>query len=390
MQRRGHSIFKAVDLVIRSLTGKLSEEEERELERVKEDTGLGSCAGELFDRGMVVERLRQEEPLFDTGEAYTQFRSRVGRKAPRRITHWAVRAAVWVLPLMAGGGALWYMLAKDAGQQAEVVADIHPVEKKAVVVLANGQRVDLSTGVEEIAEQDGTIIQRDSGRLVYDGSRVGAKGAALYNTLNVPRGGEYTLVLADGTRVALNSGTQLRFPVRFDGGSREVYLSGEAYFTVARDETRPFIVHASRGKVNVLGTAFNVRDYADEARVVTTLVNGAVRYDAHGNGRNVMLRPGFQVADNGELTVREVRVQEYVGWKDGLYIFNNLTLEEMMKTVERNYDVTVFFTHERLKQLRFSGDLKKYDRVESFLRFIETGGDVSFVVKGRTITVQPK
>lgn len=390
MQRRGHSIFKAVDLVIRSLTGKLSDEEERELERVKEDTGLGRCAGELFDRRQIREQLMQEEPLFDTGEAYARFRSRGGRKAPRCIAHWAVRAAVWVLPLMAGGGALWYMLAKDAGQKAEVVAEIHPVEKKAVVVLANGQRVDLSAGVDEIAEQDGTVIQRDSGQLVYDGSKVRGKGAALYNTLNVPRGGEYTLVLADGTRVALNSGTQLRFPVRFDGESREVYLSGEAYFTVVRDETRPFIVHTSRGKINVLGTAFNVRDYADEARVVTTLVNGAVRYDAHGSGRNVVLRPGFQVADNGELTVREVRVQEYVGWKDGLYIFNNLTLEEMMKTVERNYDVTVFFTHERLKQLRFSGDLKKYDRVESFLRFIETGGDVSFVVKGRTITVQPK
>ena len=159
-----------------------------------------------------------------------------------------------------------------------------------------------------------------------------------------------------------------------------------------RDASKPFLVHTSRGCVTVLGTEFNVRDYPEEHRVVTTLVNGSVQFTGKDK-KKVVLEPGFQViADSltGTWDVREVNLKEYVGWRNGLYVFSHLTLEELMRVIERNYDVTVFFANEECKRLVFSGDLQKYEMVEHFLRFIETGGDVRFVVKERTITVYKK
>ena len=167
-------------------------------------------------------------------------------------------------------------------------------------------------------------------------------------------------------------------------------LEGEAYFDVARDEEKPFLVRTPRGSVRVLGTEFNVNAYDDEAGVVTTLVEGSMRFS--DGEKRVVLRPGEQVATGGREAwqVREVDVAEYVGWKNGVYVFNRRTLAELMEIVERNYDVTVFFANEECESLRFSGDLKKYDDLGDFLRFIETSGDARFVVKDKTVTVYKK
>lgn len=391
MQRRGYTIFQAIDLILKSLCGHLTSDEQQVLERLKKETGLERSAGELFDWKALSEQLLKD-PAFDTEKAYRQFMRQITVKSPRRMFHWIRYAALWLLLLAFGGITFWYM--RD-NREAEIpVVVIQPVGNRAVVTLADGSCVDLLAEDRDIAEKDGTVIQREAGCLVYAGNANAEKGQLLFNTLDVPRGGEYSLVLADGTKVNLNAETRLRFPVHFEGEKREVFLQGEAYFAVAPDSTKPFIVHTSRGKVKVLGTSFNVRDYEDEKQVVTTLVDGVVRYERQGDvGHYVVLKPGFQVADaenSVDLLVRKVRLQEYVGWKDGLYVFNNLALEEIMKTVERNYDADVCFVDERLKKLRFSGDLRKYDRVEYFLKFIETGGDVGFALQGRTIVVQPK
>lgn len=394
MQRRGYSLFRAVDLVLLSILKKLSEPEKEELERMKQETGLQQHAGELFDPAAVQELLRQESP-FDTEEAYRRFLGKVSRKLPRQssrgVFHWLRYAALWLLPLMAGG-LIWYLMPGHHREQFSV-EEIQPVGNNAFLTFANGSRVQLTTGRKDLSEEDGTLVVQDSGCLVYTETRK-MGDEILFNHLTVPRGGEYLLELADGTKIWLNSESELKYPVQFIGNSREVFLKGEGYFAVSRDVTKPFVVHTSLGRVEVLGTEFNVRDYAVENRVVTTLVNGKVKYkDPVHVSRELELFPGFQITDRGGqevLMAKKVNLSESVGWKDGLYVFNQQTLEEMMQTLERNYNVTVFFTNEAIKHLRFSGDLKKYDRVEHFLRFIETGGDVTFQVRGRTITVLPK
>ena len=148
--------------------------------------------------------------------------------------------------------------------------------------------------------------------------------ALVYNTIDIPIGGEYQLVLADGTKVWLNADSKLRFPVSFTAERREVYLEGEAYFEVAKDSEHPFIVHISRGAIEVLGTGFNVRDYREEQKTVTTLVQGKVVYRPERQpGREIMLEPGFQIKDEegGSLQPRKVDVILYTGWKDGKYVF---------------------------------------------------------------------
>ena len=171
-------------------------------------------------------------------------------------------------------------------------------------------------------------------------------------------------------------------------------MSGEAYFKVAHDASRPFRVHTSKGVIEVLGTEFNVRDYAEEKKVETTLAEGSVAYRTVGQGRvklTIYLKPGYQVVDDGnKLEKRQVDIERIISWKDGKYTFYDKTLEELMAYLERTYDVEVFFMNESVKGLRFSGDLQRYDKVELFLAYLEQGGDVRFSVQGRTITVYRK
>ena len=385
MKRRGYSVFRAVDLMVRYILGELSASEKEEYFQLLKDTGLNPDRWSSRDWQ---EGLRDDD-RFDGKEAYSRFLQNVRPPARRHSLRWVKIAALWLLAFGAGGIG-WHLWKASAVEQ-EAVAVIRPVSAKAYIELADGTSMELTGLRDSLAERDGALIRQDSGCLVYLGKK-DVPGKPFYHILNVPRGGEYTLCLTDGTKVWLNSDSRLRYPVRFDGHKREVFLSGEAYFEVAPDAASPFTVHTSLGKVNVLGTSFNVRDYKDEGRVVTTLVSGKVHYWA-GRGRDCLLSPGYQVTDAGEkksLQLREVNLEEYTGWRTGLYTFYNKTLEEIMHTVERNYDVEVSFSGEELKALRFTGDLEKYDKVEKFLRFVEMGGDVTFVVEGRKIRVEPK
>ena len=207
------------------------------------------------------------------------------------------------------------------------------------------------------------------------------------NELIVPRGGEYQIVLADGTRVWLNSATKLIFPQNFTGKERRVMLSGEAFFDVARDESKPFIVETSRMDVKVLGTRFNVNAYTDNEVVSTTLVDGSVEV-ASGTQKPITLVPGEQAyGEAGELEKREVNIRLYTSWIDGRFMFNNVELEEIVKQISRWYDVEIFFTNENVKRTRFTGGMVKFKPLDDLIRMIESTSPVRFSVKGKTIVI---
>lgn len=390
--RNEYHLFEVIRGILRSFFGEMTEEEREKFQRYIHEPGFLNNAEELEKREQVVTWLK-EPSRFRSDAAYHKFQSHLKERRRVRVLHFTRVAAAFVLPLLIGGGA--YFVWKNKNEVSLTVAEsIHPISSKAHITLADGSQVDLNNTLKCVVEADGTIVGYDSAQVVHAAVNHALGDATACNELNVPRGGEYMLVLPDGTQVWVNAGSKLRFPVHFQAERREVYLEGEAYFAVEKDKDRPFIVHTSRGSVKVLGTEFNVRDYAEEHQTVTTLVQGSVQFnDAKRSDKQVILHPGEQVridVSNPEWQVRKVNLKEYVGWKDGLYTFNNLTLEELMKTVERNYDVTVFFANEECKSLCFSGDLQKYNHVESFLRFIEAGGDVRFVVKDRVITIYRK
>lgn len=377
MQKDANIFQEMSELFLRVFCGKSDERMRERLRRLENRYHLSPLSKEEF-----VGRLREREP-FDAERAYRQFDRLCGHRkdAGRFRRSWGVAAGVVLL--ICGGALLRY---GGPGQSPKGMTE--KISLSPAVILADGSSVPLSD-FTSMREKDGSMIALDSGRLVYTSPSM--EREVLYNTLVVPRGSEFRLSLSDGTNVWLNAGSELRYPVTFAGDSREVWLVGEAYFEVISDSTQPFVVHSSKGKIEVLGTSFNVRNYPEESRMVTTLVRGRVAY-TDPERRKYDLFPGDQaISQPGQETIlQSVNPEYYVGWKDGEYIFKSATLEEIMQELSRWYNITVFYANSDVKQFHFTGELKRYEHVESFLRFLEIGGDVRFEVRDHTVTVRRK
>lgn len=347
-------------------------------------------ASRLQDGDYVASRL-EERRRYDGARAYGRLLRGERRRRLRRLGVWTGVAAC----VVAAVGAFW--LLRGGGQElppavAEVERELLPGRMRAVLVKGDGEQVVLGEpGRRELVEE-GVRMAADSSGLVYvaDGAR--GEGEAVMNTLLVPRGGMYSLELEDGTRVWLNADSRLEYPAVFPSGRREVSLSGEAYFAVARDTSAPFTVRTARGDVRVLGTEFNVKCYADEGVMEATLVEGQVGLSEERAG-SVVLEPGEQaVVGEGVqgIAVREVNVQHYIGWKENRLSFQGETLEEIMQVLARWYDIEVVFEDARLRGLEFSGNLDKYTDIDSFFRLFELGAEVRFERAGRTVYVRAK
>lgn len=334
-----------------------------------------------------IERLRQPEH-FDVGKAFQRFdRDYLFRKRKLRVV-WLWSVAVGIV-LVIGVGFVLCNSTFISGRSEIASVRVQLEKLQPSILLASGERVVLGDSSMVLKEKDGSVILQDSGRLVYSSPVVDE--SPVYNTITVPRGNEFQLHLSDGTKVWLNAESELRYPTTFSKECREVWLVGEAYFEVVADSSQPFLVHSARGKIEVLGTRFNVRSYPEEAKVVTTLVQGCVVY-TDSEQRKFRLSPGEQtISQFGlETILQKVNTDYYTGWKDGKYVFKSAALEDIMQELSRWYNVTVFYTNAEVKQLHFTGDLKRYDCVESFLQFLEIGGDVCFDVKDNTIIVNKK
>ncbi|HEU4609434.1 MAG TPA: FecR family protein [Chitinophagaceae bacterium] len=281
------------------------------------------------------------------------------------------------------------------------VAGIVPGRNRAVLTLAGGQTIQLDSGMHgELARQGSvSVAALQGGSLQYQegGSDVATGTAFLYNTLSTPRGGQYRLMLADGSQVWLNASSSIRFPAVFSGQTRQVEITGEAYFEVAHrlkagsSDPVPFVVLIKGAgqhdaKVEVLGTHFNINAYQDEPLLRTTLLEGAVRFSR--NGQSVTLRPGDQVGapDEGRLqVVTDADVNEAIAWKNGKFSFNGEGVESVMRQVARWYDVDIRFEGEHPAQ-RFGGEIARTSNLEEVLQMLRSSG-VHFRVEGRTIVV---
>ena len=268
--------------------------------------------------------------------------------------------------------------------------EILPGKYSAILELADGKTFrlgELSLPDREIAQEN---IRLDSGRLSYINCGIDtARLAVEYNRLSIPRGGEYQLKLEDGTKVWLNSDSWLRYPVTFTQGTREVFLEGEAYFDVERDENRPFIVHAGNQRIKVLGTEFGITCYNEEDHQTVTLVEGRVEVECPEQDK-VVLQPGDQLLyhkDKNILECREVNVQEFVAWKDGKYVFTRKRLEDILNTLSRWYDFQVFYQNAACKEIEFTGEVRRFEHFNAILKLIEKTSDVKFLVRQNIVQV---
>lgn len=268
---------------------------------------------------------------------------------------------------------------------------IGPNQHKVKLLLSTGQTLNLSGDQQvEFLESQGIRINQQGNTLNYQAEEeVGTEtGTVQYNTLIIPRGAEYSLVLADGTKIYLNSESELRYPVKFNGGERRVFLKGEAYFDVTTDNTKPFIVNVQELDIRVLGTAFNVMAYQDYLQVETTLERGCVSVQSPKG--KLILHPGMQAVfqkTDATLVSHEVNTKLYTSWKEDKMIFEDMQMEELLQKLSRWYDFDVFYQNQQLKNIRLTGHISKHENISTMLELLETMGKVKFDVKGRTITV---
>ena len=327
----------------------------------------------------------------DKKEEFARLENTIQERKSRRMTlRWSVAASVILfIGLFVGRMVNEWRDLDEMRMLAETERIVPGV--KAELILSTGERVVLNQQCVSIEGVNETGIQNDSVTgLNYTTAKVQGE-ELVYNTMRIPVGGFYQLALSDGSKVWLNSMTELRFPVAFTGEERKVYLTGEAYFEVAPDSKHPFIVVTEEGmEVKVYGTEFNMNTY-QHGVVQTVLVSGKVGIRVNATGKEVMLAPR-QMAEYSEKTgmvrVEDTDPYRYIAWKDGEFVFERETIEEIMERLGRWYDVKVFYENESLKQKRFTGVISRYEDIEQVLRLIEGPATLRFEVKGNVVTVK--
>lgn len=389
---------RIIDIISRSLGGKATtSEENKELE-----AWLSQNGNKRFYQGLkqfssdAKQSLMAREANVDRAFEKHLGKMKETRKELRLQTFRKVLPYAASILLMIGlFSVMMYLGHEDSGisQEEQWLTAMEPGSNKAELVLADGKVLDLDANRKKnsIKEKDGTVINNTGTSLVYDASNK-ANELISYNSLVVPRGGEFQLELEDGTKVWVNSETRLRYPTKFPNNERVVLLEGEAYFEVSKDKNRPFIVKTQGVDVRVLGTQFNVSSYADEKSIQTTLVEGSVAVmDSKNPKTNLLLNPGYQAVYTKEaklLENKKVNVDLYTSWKDGKFVFEQSSLYDIMNKVSRWYDVKVFYQNNAAGDINFTGTLKRYESLDRLLGMLEKTNEVKFFFKDNTIIVQ--
>lgn len=395
--KKFENVYQDAALMRRVLLGEADEAEQQELEKRLEECSDLRKIYEQLQNSETLKAAFKERQNYSSKKAYQSFLQKIGQVEPerqrRRSLHigWYIAAAIVVFAV----GLSFYML-NSSSPKEESRPLIQPGTQQAQLTLPDGSVIDVDKKEVNVVV-DGIQVKYKEGVLSYQSTvttqheeKNVEEQSAKSNELVIPRGGENTVILADGTTVHLNAGSKLTYPVRFVGKRRLVALEGEAYFDVAEDENHPFVVQTHLGDVIVLGTAFNVNAYTNASVCYTTLVRGKVQFSAP-NVEAITLLPGEQavVSANGS-EKRTVDLEEYVGWVEGLYVFNNRSLGEIMETFERWYDIQVYYETEDLRNITYSGSLKRYGTINSFLEALELTGDLTYKISGRNILIYGK
>jgi len=299
-------------------------------------------------------------------------------------------AAILVVSLLFAG----YFMLNDSKEaktaKIETKNDVSPGGNKAILTLADGRKISLSEGASaELVNRAGIkIYKKSDGQLIYDLSSSGEEDINIsgYNTIQTPAGGQYQVNLSDGTRVWLNSQSSIHFPIVFNGGERKVSITGEAYFEVAHNPDKPFIVESREQEIRVLGTHFNVMSYSNEASVKTTLVEGSV---AVKNARgSIILKPGQQ-SETTSTTIKlnkNTDIDNAVAWKNGRIQFADADIQSIMRVLSRWYDIDVEYSGPPSAS-HFGGSVSRSKNLSEVLKVLEATGYVHFKIEGRRVTV---
>ena len=316
------------------------------------------------------------------------------------------RIAAAIIIILGIGAGTYFLFSDNSKQEIAVKdrldlkskSDLLPGTEGAILTLGNGEQIVLdSAGNGTLAKQGSTKVIYKNGQIVYDGEN-GIEGELIYNTMTTPKGKQYQLSLADGSKVWLNAASSIRYPVTFTGKERKVEITGEAYFEIAHDVEKPFRVLTNNAEVQVLGTHFNVNAYNDEAVTKTTLLEGSVKISLPGQqtiiNRFQILKPGQQAqVNNNPSGDKSIKVLDNVdtdiemAWKNGYFSFDQTDLATIMRQIARWYEVEIVYEGE-IPNRRFTGEISRTSNASEVLKILEES-KVHVRIEGKKIIVQP-
>lgn len=382
--------FEIARLIAKQISGELDKEEQIRLENWRKESPENErLFEEIRNEENITANLRRRNS-FNTDMGWEKVNEGIHKyRFRKRVLRICRYAAMLAMPLVIAALVTFQIINENRNDKTIAATEqILPGSTKATLTLDNGEIVDLTaTKGERLEESDGTLIKIDSATLNYKHGANAADGKIAYNKVSVPRGGEYKLVLSDGTRVHINSMSSLRYPVSFGSKTRQVELDGEAYFEVSKTG-QPFIVNANGMDVEVLGTTFNLSAYKDEPRQ-TTLVSGSVRVRT-GNGNSRIIKPSQQASialGANQIDVRTVDTAFYTSWIHGKIKFKDQRLEDIMKTLSRWYDMDIVYADKEAKNLRFGCYVNRYEEISPLLELLRNTGSVKIETKGKTIKI---
>ena len=375
-------------IIYRYLCGELSESEQTILESWLCEKSHRELLQRICDGERILEKSFYFDRL-DKGRERTwgHLKRATGLHQRAVLRRWIVAASLFIPFLWCG--LYWNVFQFSSEMSDHQQTKIAPGISVAQLCLPDGNVINLDKDkIYNLQLSEGGRFVNEQGVLTYEGGN-SKMNVIQYNEIWIPRGGEYKLVLPDGTIVWLNAESSLRFPTSFTDNERKVYAKGELYFDVKHDEVKPFIVDVERGyTIRVLGTEFNLRAY-DDSPVVTTLVEGCVQVWSASD--SVLLSPGQQALEmsgNHGIEVLDVDVVPYVAWHEGKFHFVRTPLKDIMEELARWYDVEVVFENPTVREECFTIEMQRFDDFNKVLRLIERTGMVTISVEAHTVTIK--
>ncbi len=383
------------DILYNLLSGDLTEEDERE---------LGNWLDHSPENRRRYEELMNSEDFvssyhafhhIDKDRAWQQFRKRKIERKPSVLVALLRVAAVVVFIII---GSYWYMTRDTSTPPVlteEVLSAITRAEQSGrneAVLTINGKQRVVTAIPQDLDEEDMEGLNKGESVTTLPSTVETVEGAA---TLVTRHDKEFWMTLDDGTRVHLNYNTSFTYPVHFSGKTREVELSGEAFFFVAKDQKRPFIVHTPQGDVRVYGTEFVVKtSHADREQGSVVLVKGSVGFTLK-DGMETIIKPGQEISYNGlhptSVTLKNVDVTPYIAWNTGVFVFENSTLQQLMNVLAQWYSVEdVVYEDDNLRTIHFTGSLERYGDIRNVMQAITTVCDVEMIRQGETVVIRKK
>ncbi|MGO4294417.1 FecR family protein [Chitinophaga sp. RAB17] len=388
-------------LLEKTTTGTIAEEERQELFVLLTDPDTRQLYNDLFEQ--LSTQYAEEEDFFSAEETTHLFEqineknresgsgpdvsTRIHRLKP--VLFWAAACITMLLSLLSYRFFVNMHRVADQKKMAQLTPAPRP-KSDVMLTLSDGTQVSLdSTVAGRVFEQKGArAVNNDNGTLTYAGDvTTAAKPEVVYNTLTIPRGKQYKVVLPDGSQVWLNAASSLHYPTQFPDQERKVELSGEAYFDIVKDDRKPFLVVTAQQTISVLGTSFNVKAYTDEPYIKTTLIAGSVKIDPLNGSKSRVLKPGEQaIVANNDLQVKTIDTKEDVSWRSDLFYFSDTDLREMAYQLQRWYDIEVDFSS--LPAKRLYGQLPRSTPLPELLSAIEKTSNIKFKLSNGRLFVE--